>query len=313
MTILICTGTLFSNWHEIAKLTAVNDPKHNVVCENLSVFSKKICQKQFPDSDELSWRPFSPSDEQIDSTEEMFLSAKDEDFFSWADSNCSLFLNFWQSTFNNPRFILFYSSPEHELGSYLSENPFDESNIERIMQAWLVRTRAMLAFFMANRNQCLLVNVKSANSERRLFARAANEHLNLTIPVPAKKQSENMVLLEYLATSLLQGNELVSELYDEVRSAATVICERDKSIIDIQSRSRSLINAFLKEAASHTQLMQTSKDLGEDLYLQKIQVSQLMEELEFHYKSNQEESDIFASYIGSDPLLNIARQVRKSK
>ena len=191
------------------------------------------------------------------------------------------------------------------------------------MQAWLVRTKVMLAFFMNNRSQCLLVNLQSADSERHLFVQLLNERFRLQIDrnaSAAKNRSGNLALVEYLAASLLRDNELVSELYDEVRSAATVIGEQDASLENTQSRSRSLIGAFLNETTSYEQLTKSYRQLSEshkelenDLSLKQLQINQLKEELEYYFKSRQEQRDIFTNYLASDSLLNVARQARMSR
>ena len=148
------------------------------------------------------------------------------------------------------------------------------------------------------------------------FARTVNEHFNLAFTDMAdieSGQSLNSILVEYLATSLLVTNEHVSELFDEVRSAATIICEQDKRISAIQSRAKSMINPFLEETASIKRVNTNTKKLEDDLYLKQIQISQLMEELEYYFKSSRDQGDKFTSYLSSDSLLNIARQARQSR
>ena len=184
------------------------------------------------------------------------------------------------------------------------------------MRAWLIRSRAMLAFFMNNRSRCLLVNVQSAESEQQLFTSVLSEHFKLKLDnnhSTVSETSKALALEEYLASSLLLGDETVAELYDEIRSAATIICEQDKAMPDIKSRSNSLIDKFLQEAASYRELAQSHKQLEEDLNLTQLQFSQVTEELEYYFNTNKEQEKIFTDYLRTDPLLNTARQVRKSQ
>lgn len=323
MMTLICSGNLFSNWQHIVEINALTNPEYTTVSQQLSVLSEEMCRAQFPDTDELNWRPFSPSEGFTTQASELFSSIEDEALFTWSDINCALNLDFWQSTIENASFLLFYSSPEYELASYINSRSFNEAHVEEIMQAWLVRTKVMLAFFMNNRSQCLLVNLQSADSERHLFVQLLNERFRLQIDrnaSAAKNRSGNLALVEYLAASLLRDNELVSELYDEVRSAATVIGEQDASLENTQSRSRSLIGAFLNETTSYEQLTKSYRQLSEshkelenDLSLKQLQINQLKEELEYYFKSRQEQRDIFTNYLASDSLLNVARQARMSR
>lgn len=316
MTTLICSGTLFSNWQQIAGLNNVTDPKHAPVFARLSALSENICRKQFSGTDKLDWKPFSPNEEDTNAAGALLSLVKNEPLFAWADTSSSLYLDYWNSAIDNAGFLLFYSSPEIELSRYINKYAYNAAQAEKVMQAWLIRSRAMLAFFMGNRSRCLLVNVQSAESEQQLFTRVLSDHFKLQLEnkhSTFKEDSKDLALVEYLATGLLLGDETVAELYDDIRSAATMICEQDKAMPDIKSRSSSLIDKSLQEAASYRQLAQTHKQLEEDLVLTQMQFSQVTEELEYYFNTSREQAKIFTDYLRTDPLLNIARQARKSQ
>jgi hypothetical protein len=316
MTILICSGTLYSGWQQTAALSNVTGPQPSPVSTKLTALSEKICRQQFPETDELDWKPFSPSEEDTNAGSALLSLLKNEPFFAWADNHSSLYLDYWNSTIEDAGFLLFYSSPEFELSRYIIRDAYNTAQAENVMRAWLIRSRAMLAFFMNNRSRCLLVNVQSAESEQQLFTSVLSEHFKLKLDnnhSTVSETSKALALEEYLASSLLLGDETVAELYDEIRSAATIICEQDKAMPDIKSRSNSLIDKFLQEAASYRELAQSHKQLEEDLNLTQLQFSQVTEELEYYFNTNKEQEKIFTDYLRTDPLLNTARQVRKSQ
>ena len=44
--------------------------------------------------------------------------------------------------------------------------------------------------------------------------------------------------------------------------------------------------------------------------LKKIQIRQLTDELEYHFKASRDQGNIIAEYLSADPLLSIARRAR---
>jgi hypothetical protein len=318
MITLICTGTLFSDWRRIQDQLFQHKTENLPISVELTKLSVKICKEHFHNPNELSWAAFSPDDTYLNKAKRIMSSLENNSFYAWADTNSCLSLNFWQAAANDAKFLLFYSSPEHELSKYIHSHPFDEKEIEGVIAAWETRTRAMFTFFMNNREQCLLVNVESAGSESGPFVQKLNEQFDLDLePGSAvdSQRSGSSALMEYLATTLLLNNQFVSEIYDEVRSAATVLRRQDKSIPGIEERSKSLINAYLHELAALMHLATSRQELEDELSLGQLQIEQMAEELEFYVQKNREQENItrvFADYLGNDPLLKVARKVRLS-
>ena len=319
MTSLIYTGTLFSGWQHIVGKQVQATSAHLSVCEELSALSAKICSEHFQDTDELLFKPFSPDEHHITSATKLFSSVQNDPVFAWANENISLLLGFWQTTADNAKFILFYSSPEHELSNYISNHPFDAVVIEKIISSWVFRTQAMLNFFLNNRNDCLLVNIQSVQIDRKAFDRTMSERFDLNIETDLSgvgERVEHSVFVECLATTLLKNNETASEIYDEVRSTATILSEGDKAIPNIQDRNKSLITAFLNEVTGYRNLAQSHKELESELSLYQLQINQLQEELEFYFNSSQEQQKnvhTFADYLSKDPMLKVARLARLSQ
>lgn len=316
MTTLICSGTLFSDWQQTLEQLMLAGSKCLPVYQKLSALSADICRQHFPETNELLWQPFSPDEKYLDTANRLLSSIANEPVFAWADTNSSLFLNLWRAAGDDAKVILFYSSPEHELANYINKHSFDVKVIENVITAWANRAQAMLTFFLNHRSDSLLINVQSAGSEGRLFVRMLNEKFDLNLECDSlvpDGQYENSALVEFLATTLLLNNETVSEIYDEVRSATTVICEQDKSMTDIPDREKSLIAAFLDEVKSLKQLTQSHRELEDELSLNQLQIHQLQEELEYYFILSQERESItktFASYLATDALLKVARQAR---
>lgn len=316
MTTLICAGTLFADWQDALKKLIPSDSKLLVAQNELSKFGAEVCQQHFPEMEELAWRPFFLDEDYLDQAKTLLLPAQDKQLFTWADSNNSLLLNFWKTAVDDAKFVLFYSSPEYELSNYINSHPFGEKVIENVITAWVNRSRAMLTFYLNHRKDSLLVNSQSVQSEEETFIQALNKKFDLCLEVDSAAstdQPENSVLVYYLATTLLLNREDVSEIYDEICSAATVICEQDKTFENIQQRNKSLIALFLKETQSTNDLKSHQEELKDELQLKQIQLAQITDELEYYFVKSKEQEKVFTDYLSTDPLLRIARQVRQTR
>jgi len=317
MTTLICTGTLFSEWQHVLESQVPGAASRLPAQAELNSYSEALCQQQYPETDELTWKSFSPDEKDTDNARQLFSAINSESLFIWADANSSLYLDLWLSIDSDSRFIMFYANPEYELSNYINTHNFNTRDIEKVISAWTTRTRAMFTFFMNNRGRCLLVNVQDANSDGRLLVKLLNEKFGFDLQTDspdAGEEAENFALLDFLATTLLLNDDSVSELFDEVRSVATVISRQDKAIADIQVRNRSLINTFLDEVTEFKRVTKSQKALKNEQSLNHLQISQLVEELEFYFKKCKEQENVnntFAKYLSNDPLLKLARHARR--
>ena len=319
MTTLIYSGTLYSQWQHLVETGGLTGSHAHPNCQDLTEFSAEICAGQFSATNEQLWNTFTPDDETLETARNLIGDTGKQTVSVWADTHCSLCLDFWRSVSDDARFVLFYSSPEHELGHYIHTHPQAADSINKVIDAWIIRTRSMLTFFLNNRDDCLLLDIQSARSQSGTVARLISEKFNLDFETDNGAEElpvEGSALLAYLATSLLLDNETVAEIYDEVRSAGTVICAQDKAIVAIQKRNQSLVKAVMDEYHSIRQLTRTNKDLKDELDLKHLQINQMMEELEIYFAQAREQETIantFADYLAADPLLRVVRQARAAQ
>lgn len=340
MSILFCTGTLFSKWQELT--TTIKSSNPSVCHENIDLFAlaNRICQQQHPELDELSRKPFHVDDHYLEDARRLMSDKLDESVLIWSANDICLNLDFWKDANNDAKFLLFFSSPEFDLSNYINEHPFDASQIDKVINAWVYRTRAMLTFFMNNRDQSILVSIQACGADHAVFKAVLDKltELDLTItPRPTSTKGESSALIEYLATSLLLNNRQVSDLYDEARSAATLITEVDKSIPGIEDRNSALIPAFLAEISAHEQLVDSQSNLNDKLSISHLQINHVQEELEYYFNKSkvQEKKHIqqtekfvnleteilnlkyscktMSDYLSNDQLLKIAQQVRQTQ
>ncbi|RLA50103.1 MAG: hypothetical protein DRR42_14065 [Gammaproteobacteria bacterium] len=315
MSILICTGSLFSEWQKNLENLTLGNLEHHQTYSRLSALSEDICQQNSAGTDKLEWKVFTPQDKYADKATQLFSTAQNEPIFVWADTNSGLFLNFWYATAENAKFVLFYSSPEHELGSYLKAHPYDTAIVKKVIQAWITRTRAMLTFFMRNRDHSVLIDVESASKNTIGVIEKINKTFDVELNKPKNtmRDHEEPIFQKYLAASLLFRNDTVAEIFDEVRSAATVICDSDLTIEDIQKRTENLIPVFQKAVTKHDQLVIDYSNANEELNMAILQLHKTQEELEFYYLKECETAAQYKKLVESlqqTPLLKLARLAR---
>lgn len=317
MTTLICTGALFSDWELICKQLLQTNYSHHPVFTELSKLSTNMFQNQLLESKQMYWKPFPPNAEVSQDARMLLSSIRPEQQFIWADSNSCLALDFWQEASEDVSFVLFYSSPEFELSKYIKENSYDPIEVKSVLDAWNTRTRSMLTFFMQFRNKCLLVDVQDAMRTPEKLVQKINEVLNTVLAEPCSKSTKfpkDLILHEYFAATLVSNNDKVSELFDEVRSTATVLDEYIPKLTDIHTRTELLIPGFLKNIDQMDQLKNSLAIAEDEINMMNLQIHEIQKELEFYYKKEKETAALNAEYLkflNQDPALKLARLARQ--
>jgi len=316
MTIIICSGPLFTDWKDLHDQILLTDSVGHGTYEELSELNTKICKEQMPEADLVGWKPFSTDGAYDQEATQLLECVSAEPLLTWADPNSSLILNFWCKASEETRFILFYSSPEYALSHYIRKHTFDASAIKSAIEAWTVRTRAMLTVFLVNRNRCLLLDVQSAMTNTDKLVRAINEAFSTAIAEPNQKgyqSPKESVLHEYLAATLLANDALASELYDEIRSTATRLDDDRLVLRDIQTRTELLIPDFLWRSNQQEQVEKDLNKTTDDLNMMELQLHQTQNELEFYYFKERDTAALnekYVEFLNQNPVLKLARLAR---
>jgi len=319
MTTFICTGSLFSGWESIHNNYLLADSSLHPVCVELSAFSAKIFQEQASGTDQLNWKPPCLDNHHSKEAKLLLSTVQCEPPLMWADTSSCLFLDFWQKVSEDVRFVLFYSSPEFELSKYIQKHSYDPSTVKSVVDAWIVRTRSMLTFFMKFRSTSLLIDVQSAMGNPGKLISTINDVLDTELNEPARKNyfpQNDSVLYEYFAATLLADNDNVSDLFDEVRSTATILEKDVPELRDIRSRTELLIPDFLKKIDIQKQL-ETDLTLASDkLTMMGLQLHQTQKELESYYLKERDTAVLnekYLKFLNQDSLLKLARLARLSE
>lgn len=319
MKLLISSGTLFSDWHSIHDQVFRSKMLHREALEKLSSINKKMFKNLTTNDGGMALNISNIDQAFLNEATTCLVSAKEDQPIAWADIHSSLFLDFWNNVSNDSYFICFFCSPEYELASYLANNSFDSEATEEVLSAWSTRTKSMLAFFMQNKKNCLLVDVQSVHQNPGLLIQKINDFSETNWQEPdniVKPPSADFVLYEYLAATLLSTKKDLSALFDDVRSTATVLGDDSFIFREIQERSKLLIPQFQKVVDQSAQQECDWIDISNELTSTKLQLHQTQSELEFYFLKEQKTAilnDKYKRFLAQNPLLKLSRIARTNE
>lgn len=317
MKLLVFAGSLHSDWKQFIDSLFDLRPQQVTIKKSLSDLSESVCSEHFSESNELERHPLPVINSYAQLVEELLASAEDDSVSLSNDFNNCLLLKSLQQVQVETRFVLFYSSPEHELSNYFKTRGFDKHQVSRIMNAWCSRTSAIFEHAMNFREDSLLVSLDRLRHEPEKVTEYINHRFDTRLqskPMNAEAINNNSPAFDFLAATLLTEHDRAAEIYDVVRSSAEMTVEKDKMIDDLETRQSSLLPAVFDELRLNDKLKGEFDFQRRDLLFAKLKIAQIQDELELQFNSVQSLKDInqeFSTYLDSDPLLRIARQVRK--
>lgn len=316
MTLLICTGTLYSGGAKLCEAVLKPSSHASQVPGKLSEISSKIIEAHLNQMHAYEQRPFSPAQAFSEQAAAMRTTVGAEETAVWWDVRSSLYLDFWRSTFEDSKFLLFYTSPDQELANFFASDEFDVQAISNVVSAWAVRARAMLEFFTEHRTICLLVNSESASHPGAGLIELINKQFGVQLKGQFASQSAtngpNIADL-FLANSRILGNEDVAEIYDELRSLTTVLEAEDKKMTDDRARAELLFKQCVMENQDLKKALKSGQKKSERLELARAHIKELQSELEFYYTQLEgqiERNELLGSYVSDDPFLQLVRKAR---
>jgi hypothetical protein len=313
MANLIISGIPYSYWCEIVlEQVGAGAQKHPRHAE-LSAFCERICREHHQAEDELDWRNFVPDAAGAEQAEQLLRKGNGAGTTYWADSNVALTLDFWRDADPDTFFLLFFSSPEWVLGNFIDSEPFHPVEADRVVEAWIDRSRNFLQFALNHRKQSLLLNTESLVSDPASLTAIIENHFGLSVPVKPQRETchpSQSTVTRYVASSLLLTDSRLSDLYDNLRSAATAVHDQDHEIEGSKDRHTVLLDTFLNEVRDLRGQSERLAELEAEFSLKQQQVNKLIEELEYYYTMSRKQAGMFTSYLESDALLRVARRAR---
>ncbi len=255
---------------------------------------------------------------------DLFIANIDHELWGWADAKTIYMLNYWRDFDPQTRFVLVYSSPDYALAQLLREKEISPDCVESLFLSWQRFNAELLSFYNRNQECSILVNVEALSrpeeASRLLSVLRDRLGINLSAQVDwCIDPPQNDAVFSLFASSLTQEYPTVQDQYQELESAADIICDfsepqkqqiakafvqyqylavqydearalstqQSTQISDLQSQLIQIQQelAFEKQKPD---LSSQHKELKEENELLLLQLHLVQEELEHHFLQSQQ-------------------------
>jgi hypothetical protein len=122
--------------------------------------------------------------------------------WGWKEPRTTLFLPFWGSRLPTAKFLFVYRAPWEVLDSLFrrADDIFDHYP-ELALAIWVNYNRAILEFYEAEPDRCLLVNTASAAADPQLLVGAIQDKLGIPLKAPATDIYDGSLLVRQSSSS----------------------------------------------------------------------------------------------------------------
>ena len=194
---------------------------------------------------------------------------------------------------DNSKFILFYTSPEE----FLSANGFNCSdNLDKVEQQWLPKIKLLTQFYLANKEQSVLVDKEQAIENSDELFNLINGRLSIVEPFTLHfEEKDKAPLGQNLLNQSLQLStiKILNDQYEVQEAFETIVCAADLLIKNYDSsieqreqycfkKCQTLADQVRDDLVSKQSLVEVTAE--NELAL--LQIQQLQEELEAIFIDN---------------------------
>lgn len=189
---------------------------------------------------------------------DLFMANLESSAWGWADHATVHLLDFWRDFDPQTRFVLVYSSPERTINRLLNgPNGSSRIDIRATIGAWVHYNRAILRFFLRNRDRCALVNNEAlslVNPSSRLLSFLPGD-LGERLPEVVQAAGVDVAdpVIRRLAPELLAAIPEADALYQELEASADIATPQiSRDVVTVQGVLEQYFSVKVKlvEAAS---------------------------------------------------------------
>ena len=143
---------------------------------------------------------------------DLLLANIENDCWGWVDEKSVHALNFWADLEPEIHFLLVTNRPDQELIKRLQKGDSIEQG-STLIEEWFARHQAMLDFYLANPERCIIVDEQDASRHLTDQLMIANKHWQLTLQT---EQIEMQPIDDSAIENTQSGNNVVQLLAKEV-------------------------------------------------------------------------------------------------
>lgn len=220
----------------------------------------------------------------------------------WGDPANVHFLDFWRDLDSTCRFVLLYGSPAESLAQQLQAGEGWAKTLAHEFDVWLSYHDALLKFYNANPERCVLVHVSQLGDTAQELAQLMTSRFKIELHGPGLSEDPDLSeLAKVIAQQAAHEQETEGALFMELEGTA-----------DLPALRPSCFSADARKAQAefldfqNNQNPDPNEDLEEENHLLQMQLEQVQEELELYFRKYQE---LKKSPVGATNVVTQAQAI----
>ena len=222
----------------------------------------------------------------------IMIANAESEYWSWADPRHINLLEFWADFEPESNFLLLYGSLAETSASQNADSEMDHRSMDKLTDDWTAYHHAVLRFFFANPDRCLLVHIDHFNGRGQKVVNCLTDRFG----VPDRRLNASKFREKSsLAQIILEANSNLppehSDLLSEFESAADLRCadlddERSLRIMRAKEELTELRAAVSRVASLEVEIDSLNTQIREH----SLERDQLESAIEYHRSQNIEHS-----------------------
>lgn len=190
---------------------------------------------------------------------DLMLGNLDQNLWGWSDPQSIYSLDYWRQLDDNLTFVLVYDSPQQALvKAAANQIDLSSTSIEHCISNWMAYNGALLAFFLRNRNRCLMVSAQQVKRN----ADACLQQLQPLLSTPLLSAVENkpdsigyVVTIDESSYPTLTNNSLLpTQKMAEIANLAGLDAKETQALLQGNAVENYLLEQLLTAYPSCQQL-----------------------------------------------------------
>ncbi|EPK7361502.1 hypothetical protein M2O40_004204 [Kluyvera ascorbata] len=256
---------------------------------------------------------------------DLMLGNIEQTLWGWSDPQSIYSLDYWCQLDDNITFVLVYDAPHQALmKAATNHNNLSNTAVEHHLNNWMAYNGALLAFFLRNRNRCLLVSTQQVKLNSEACLQQLQPLLSTPLLSVAETKSEKV---SYVATTdessfsaPTNHNLLPIQKLTEMANIAGLDAKETQNVLQINTVEHYLLEQLISDYPACQDLyaeLQSAANLPLQLdYREELKPQQVWEILVQQRLRNAElAAGLHKAYIGMSKTLelSVSEQTREGE
>ncbi|MNB75907.1 hypothetical protein D3C75_225640 [compost metagenome] len=183
---------------------------------------------------------------------DLMLGNLDQNLWGWSDPQSIYSLDYWRQLDDNLTFVLVYDTPQQALmRAAANQKDLSSTSIEHYISNWMAYNGALLAFFLRNRNRCLMVSAQQVKRNSDECLQQLQPLLSTPLLSMIKNKHENIGYVvetdENSSSALASYPLLPTQKITEIASLAGLNAQETQEVLHGNAVEHYLLEQLLTE------------------------------------------------------------------